>query len=123
MRKWLGRLGNVIRPARMDRDLERELRFHVAERIDELQESGMSEDAAARLAQQQFGNYTTQMEGTRDMNISDGLDALLRHVRLAARGLAKSPAFSTYTVSSALPRGATWRTAPNGFSPSAMKTS
>ena len=98
MRKWLGRLGNVIRPARMDRDLERELRFHVAERIDELQESGMSEDAAARLAQQQFGNYTTQMERTRDMNISDGLDALLRHARLAVRGLAKSPAFSTTVV-------------------------
>ena len=98
MRKWLGRLGNVIRPARMDRDLERELHFHVAERIDELQESGMSEDAAARLAKQQFGNYTTQMERTRDMNISDGLDALLRHVRLAARGLAKSPAFSTTVV-------------------------
>jgi len=52
MRKWLGRVGNVVRPARMDRDLERELRFHVAERIDELQESGMSEDSAARLARQ-----------------------------------------------------------------------
>ena len=98
MRKWLGRLRNVVRPARMDGELERELRFHVAERIDELQESGMSADAAARLARQQFGNYTTQRERTRDMDISDGLDALLRNVRLALRGLAKSPAFSATVV-------------------------
>jgi putative ABC transport system permease protein len=98
MRKWLGRLRNVVRPSRMDRNLERELRFHVAERIDELQESGMSADAAARLARQQFGNYTMQMERTRDMNISDGLDALLRNLRLAVRGRAKSPAFSATVV-------------------------
>ena len=58
MRKWLGRLSNAIRPRRLDLDLERELRFHVNERIDELQDAGMSAEAAARLARQQFGNYT-----------------------------------------------------------------
>ena len=40
MRKWLGRLRNAIRPGRLDRDLERELRFHVRERIEELQDAG-----------------------------------------------------------------------------------
>src|SRR5437763_17041603 len=48
MRKWLGRLRDVIRPGRMDRDLERELRFHVNERIDELQDAGMNAETAAR---------------------------------------------------------------------------
>jgi len=98
MRKWLARLRNVIRPGRMDRDLDRELRFHVTERIDDLRAAGMSPEDAARLARQQFGNYTAQIERTRDMDIADGLDAALRHLRLSLRGLAKSPAFSITVV-------------------------
>src|SRR5215471_3846258 len=98
MRKWLGRLRNVIRPGRLDRDLERELRFHVTERTEELQEAGMSADAAARLARRQFGNYTAQVERTRDMDIAEGFDAALRNLRLSLRGLAKSPAFSITVV-------------------------
>ena len=95
MYKWLGRLRNAIRPGRLDRDLERELRFHVTERIEELQNAGgISAEAAARLARQRFGNYTAQVERTRDMDIAEGMDAMLRNVRLALRVLAKSPAFS-----------------------------
>src|ERR1700746_3399912 len=98
MRKWLGRLCNAIRPGRLDRDLARELRFHVTERIEELRNTGMDADAAARLARQQFGNYTAQLERTRDMDIAEGLDAALRNVRLSLRALAKSPAFFTTVV-------------------------
>jgi len=98
MRKWLGRLRNAIRPGRLDRDLERELRFHVMERIEELQDAGMNAEAAARLARKQFGNYAAQVERTRDMDIADGLDATLRNVRLSLRGLARSPAFSITVV-------------------------
>ena len=98
MRKWLDRLRNAVRPGRMDRDLERELRFHVAERIDELRETGMDDEAAVREARRQFGNYTAQVERTRDMDIAEGLDAALRNVRLSLRGLAKSPAFSITVV-------------------------
>ncbi|MGA2272629.1 MAG: ABC transporter permease [Bryobacteraceae bacterium] len=99
MYKWLGRLRNAIRPGRLDRDLERELRFHVTERIEELQNAGgISAEAAARLARQRFGNYTAQVERTRDMDIAEGMDAMLRNVRLALRVLAKSPAFSITVV-------------------------
>jgi putative ABC transport system permease protein len=98
MRKWLGRLRNAIRPGRLNRDLERELRFHVTERIEELQGAGMSRGAAARLARQQFGNYTAHIERMRDMDIAEGLDATLRNVRQSLRALVKSPAFSTTVV-------------------------
>jgi putative ABC transport system permease protein len=98
MRKWLGRLRNAIRPGRLDHDLKRELRFHVMERTEELQDAGMSVEAAARLARKQFGNYTAQVERTRDMDIAEGLDATLRNVRLSLRALAKSPAFSVTVV-------------------------
>ena len=107
MRRWLGRLYNAIRPGRLDSDLERELRFHLAERIEELQEAGMSKEAAVRLARRQFGNYTTQVERTRDMDISQALDAMLRNVRLSMRSLAKSPAFfATVVLTLALGIGA-----------------
>jgi len=98
MRKWLRRLRNAIRPGRLDRDLERELRFHVSERVEELRDAGMNAEAAARLARRQFGNYTAQIERTRDMDIADGLDATLRNLRLSLRALAKSPAFSITVV-------------------------
>ncbi len=94
MHKWLSRLRNAIRPGRLDRDLERELRLHVMERTDELQDAGLSSDDAARLARRQFGNYTAQLERTRDMDIAQGMDAMLRNVRLSLRALAKSPAFA-----------------------------
>src|SRR4051794_23740322 len=98
MRKWLRRLRNAIRPGNLDRDLERELRFHVTERIEELRDAGMNASAAARLAREQFGNYTAKMERTRDMDIAAGLDATLRNIRLSRRALAKSPAFSLTVV-------------------------
>lgn len=98
MRRWLGRLRNAIRPGRLNRDLERELRFHVTERIEELRDAGMSAEAAARLARKQFGNYTAQVERTRDMDIAEGLEATLRNVRLSLRALAKSPGFSITVV-------------------------
>ncbi len=98
MRNWLSRLRNAIQPGRLDRDLERELCLHVTERMDELQEAGMSPDAAARLAHQQFGNYSAQIERTRDMDIAEGMDTMLRHVRLSLRALAKSPAFAITVV-------------------------
>ena len=98
MPKWLVRVANALRPGRLQHDLDRELRFHVEERIDELCQSGMSAAEAERVARRQFGNYTAQIERTRDMDIAERVDATLRNVRLACRGLAKSPAFSLTVI-------------------------
>lgn len=89
---------NALRPGRVRREIDRELRFHVTERIDELRASGMDDAEANRLAARQFGNYTAQVERTRDMDISERLDLMLRNFRLAARGLAKSPGFAATVV-------------------------
>jgi hypothetical protein len=98
MRKWLGRVWNTIRPGRLDRDLERELRFHLNERIEDLREAGLNAETARRLARQQFGNYTAQIERTRDVEIAEGLDATLRNLKVSLRALTKSPALSTTVV-------------------------
>jgi putative ABC transport system permease protein len=95
---WYRRLWNTARPGRTTRNLERELAFHVSERTDELCAAGMSAADAQRLAREQFGNYTSQVERTRDMDIHSGLDAALRNLRLAGRTIAKFPAFAATVV-------------------------
>src|SRR3954468_21653096 len=92
------RLLNVLRPGRTQRDLDRELGFHIAERAEELQAAGMSEAEAWRSARRQFGNYTAQVESTRDVDTSAFLDALSRNLRLAVRALRKAPAFTATVV-------------------------
>jgi len=82
----------------MQSDLQRELSFHVAERAEELQDGGMSEEEAVRTARQQFGNYTAQVERTRDMDIYGWLESFVRNLRHAARGLGKTPAFTATVV-------------------------
>lgn len=94
---WYQRLWNVLRPDRLQSDLERELAFHLVERTEELQQGGMSEAEAARMARLQFGHLAIQIERTRDVDISERLDSALRNLRFALRGLARTPAF-TVTV-------------------------
>jgi putative ABC transport system permease protein len=95
---WYERFWNVMRPGRLQRDLERELAFHVTERAEELREGGMSEADAARTARLQFGNFTAQVERTRDMDIHDWLESTVRNLRYAVRGLAKTPAFTATVI-------------------------
>src|SRR5580704_5820724 len=95
---WYRQFWNLIRPGSLQRDLQKELAFHVAERAEELQQSGMSEAEAERAAHRQFGNLTLQVERTRDMDIPEYLEATLRNFRLAVRGLAKAPAFSATVI-------------------------
>ena len=41
---WLRRLTNTLRSGRHSRDLERELSFHLAERVDDLRAAGASDE-------------------------------------------------------------------------------
>ena len=95
---WYRQLRNSLRPGRLQSDLQKELAFHVTERADELRQAGMSEAEADRTAHRQFGNLTTQIERTRDMDIPEYLEASLRNFRLAVRSLAKAPAFSVTVI-------------------------
>jgi len=95
---WYRQFRNILRPNRLQRDLEKELAFHVTERMEELRQSGMSEAQAERAAHLQFGNLTAQIERTRDMDIPQYLEAVFRNFRLAARSLVKAPAFSLTVI-------------------------
>ncbi|HSK09877.1 MAG TPA: ABC transporter permease, partial [Vicinamibacterales bacterium] len=95
---WYRRALNVLRPRRAWREIDRELSFHLAERIDELREGGMSAAEAADTARRQFGPYRHQVERTRDADISWWLESTLRNGRLAVRALTKAPGFSITAI-------------------------
>ena len=95
---WLERIWNVLRPSRLQRQLDRELSFHLLERADELQSAGMSRPEAMRAASLQLGNYQLQKERTRDMDIHQGLETIFRNLRQAVRTLKKAPGFTATVV-------------------------
>ncbi|HET8655972.1 MAG TPA: ABC transporter permease, partial [Longimicrobiaceae bacterium] len=82
----------------MSSELNRELEFHLAERIDELMASGMSEEEARREAQLRFGNPVVQKERARDRDILPWLESLVGDVRYAGRQLLRSPGFAVVAI-------------------------
>src|SRR5262250_2041037 len=95
---WRRRLTNLVKRDRLNRDIERELSFHVEERTNELIASGMTEDEARRTAMKKFGNYGLQIERTRDMDIHLFVETLVKDVQYALRGLVKNPGFALVAV-------------------------
>ena len=95
---WLARIQNVFRHRRLSQELDDELAFHVAERIDDLVAGGMDKHEARRIAMRAFGNYTFQKESTRDMDIAGWLDSTVGDLRYALRQLRLNPGFTTVAV-------------------------
>jgi hypothetical protein len=95
---WYQRAWNVLRPARLSRELDREIAFHIAERRDELIAGGMEPQEASREAARRFGNPLLQKERTRDADVVVWLESLLADVRHALRGLKRNPGFTAVAV-------------------------
>src|SRR5215207_6308380 len=80
--------------ASLERDVERELAFHVERRVEDLLKDGLSEEEARRRAVLELGGVAQVRENVRDTWIWRGLDTLTRDVRHAARNLRRSWAFA-----------------------------
>ena len=95
MRRWLSRL---LWRDRLDRDLERELAFHVAEETDRLVADGVPPDAARRRALAGFGGVAAISEQTRDVRGTRWLEDFAVDVRQALRLMRRTPVFTIVAV-------------------------
>ena len=95
---WVRRLVNTLRPGRLERDIDREIAFHLREREDDLRAGGAPDGEARRRARILFGNTLVQRERTCDADIALWLDAAARHVRHAVRSLTRTPGFTAVAV-------------------------
>jgi predicted permease len=95
---WRSRIANVFTPNRLAIDLDDELAFHVAERVDELVAGGMSPEDARAEALRRFGNYPLQRDRTRDMDVARWLESLASDLRYGARQLRLNRGFAAVAI-------------------------
>src|SRR5690348_9134696 len=81
-----------------DRDMEREMAFHLESLTREGLESGLGADEARRVARRRFGDLTRLKEQGHDVRTASAVDGLVRDLRYAARSLRRSPGFAAVVV-------------------------
>ena len=84
--------------AQLDREIDEELREHMRMRIENNIASGMDAAQAAREARLRFGNPELMKERVDAEDAALSIDSLLRDLRYALRGFAKSPAFAAVAI-------------------------
>jgi predicted permease len=81
-----------------DDDIDRELRFHIDERTDELIASGMAPDEARRQARLELGGVMQTKEAVRDLGPWSIANGLLQDCRLAFRTLCATPIVTAVAI-------------------------
>ncbi len=106
---WWKRLRlRVWRRAEDDRDLDDEIRFHLAREAELRVESGTAADEARLSARRDFGNVARVKEVTRAMRSWTSLETLAQDLRFGVRLLRRSRVFAAFSILSlALGIGAT----------------
>jgi putative ABC transport system permease protein len=92
--------------ARVQRDVDSELRFHLQGRVEELMARGMSREDAEREAQRRFGDRTAVAQELQQIDVvtyerralGERLSSFGRDARYAARGLMRRPLYAFAVV-------------------------
>lgn len=98
MKRSIQRLFAMVRRARDERDLAREMDAHLALAEDEYRRRGMSADDARRAARRAMGSVALAKDRHRDARSFVWIDDLVRDFRYALRNLRRAPGFSVVAV-------------------------
>ncbi len=93
--QWLASL--LARRRRYD-DLSVSIQEHIAEKIDELMEGGMSRRQAEQTARREFGNVALLEQRSREVWQWPALESILADLKFALRRLRKSPGFAITVI-------------------------
>jgi hypothetical protein len=85
-------------PPAADRDMDDEIRFHLAEETRLQSERGLPAAEAATAARRAFGSIALAKENIRDVWVSTTLEQLGQDLRMGCRILTKAPALSATAV-------------------------
>jgi predicted permease len=92
------RLRSLFAKAGVERELERELSFHLNQQIEENIGRGMLPDEARRVAIRSLGGMAQIQEECRDMRRTDLVETIWNDLRYAFRTLCRTPGFAVVLV-------------------------
>ncbi|MFI5228580.1 MAG: ABC transporter permease, partial [Gemmatimonadales bacterium] len=99
LRAWWSRLRGTLRgDETLEREMEREMTFHLEMAAKRNIERGMVPDAAARQAKMAFGSVEAAREEAREAYRARLVENVIADVRFAVRGLRRAPSFAVATI-------------------------
>src|SRR5262245_31594924 len=104
MQRWpsilLHRVRSLFRRAAVDRDLDKELRFHIEEHVEELVSGGLPRAEARRQALREFGSAASIEQQCRETRRVLFVENLMQDLRYGTRVLLKQPALVVVAAAS-----------------------